>query len=164
MAEIKFNDAGFAIFPLYVKMKSTPTMISQRYKVDTGANCTTISKDWLLELGYDDEWIKSGKLLKGDARPTVASGLPLDDCYEVILPEIRLGEWVGYNWPVLTSLSLPFKFLLGTDSMQFFNWHFDYENEVCRFDLIEGKRRLLFNHEEQSIHSINDIEQKQGKV
>jgi hypothetical protein len=40
-----------------------------------------------------------------------------------ILPEIRIGDWVGYNWPVLTSLSAPFKFLLGTDSMQFFNWN-----------------------------------------
>ena len=113
-------------------------MFSERYKVETGANCTTISKAWLLKLDYDEDWIKSGKRLEGNARPTVASGYPLDDCYEVVLPEIHIGEWVGYNWPVLTSLSAPFKFLLGTDSMQFFNWHFDYANRVCKFDLIPG--------------------------
>ena len=158
MAEIPFNHVGFAIIPLFARQKDTPTMRSEDYKVDTGANCTTINKDWLLKLGYDDDWIKSGKRLEGDARPTVASGLPLDDCYEVILPEIHIGEWVGYNWPVLTSISVPFKFLLGTDSMQFFNWHFDYENGVCRFDLIPGKRRLLFNQKEQSIHAIDDTE------
>ena len=160
MAEIKFDRLGFAIIPLYARRKDVPTMSAEDYKIDTGANCTTISKDWLFELGYDENWIKSGKRLEGNARPTVASGIPLDDCYEVILPEIRIGEWVGYNWPVLTSLSLNFKFLLGTDSMQFFNWHFDYENGVCKFDLIPGKRKLLFNQKEQSIHAIDEAEQK----
>jgi len=155
VAEIKFNALGFAITPLYARKKDTANMLSRKYKIDTGANCTTIGKDFLSELGYDDNWIKSGKRLVGDARPTVASGLRLDDCYEVLLPEIHIGEWVGYNWPVLTSLSVPFKFLLGTDSMQFFNRHFDYENGVCRFDLIPGKRRILFNQQEQSIHAIN---------
>jgi len=164
VAEIKFNSLGFAVIPLYAKRKDVPSMFARRYKIDSGANCTTISKDWLFELGYDEDWIKSGKLLEGDARPTVASGLSLDDCYEVILPEIHIGEWVGYNWPVLTSLSVPFKFLLGTDSMQFFNWHFDYESGVCRFDLIPNKRRLLFNQKEQSIHALDEAEQKQGKI
>ena len=162
MAETKFNQLGFALIPLYARHKDTPTMLSVDYKVDTGANCTTINKNWLIELGYDENWIKSGKRLEGNARPTVASGQPLDDCYEVILPEIHIGGWVGYNWPVLTSLSAPFKFLLGTDSMQFFNWHFDYENGVCRFDLISGKRKLLFNQKEQSIHAVDDTEHKQG--
>ena len=160
MAEIKFAQHGFAVVPLYVRHKDKPIMFSRDYKVDTGANCTTIGKDWLVELGYDENWIKSGKRLEGSTRPTVASGLPLDDCYQVVLPGIHIGGWVGYNWPALTSLSLPFKFLLGTDSMQFFNWHFDYEKGVCRFDLIPGKRKLLFNQKEQSIHAIDDAEQK----
>jgi hypothetical protein len=163
VAKIKFNELGFSIIPLYARQKNAPTMLSRDYKVDTGANCTTISKDWLVQLGYDEDWIKSGRRLEGSSRPTVASGLPLDDCYEVILPEIHIGGWVGYNWPVITSLSLPFKFLLGTDSMQFFNWHFDYENGLCTFDLIEGKRKLLFNQKEQSVHAIDDIGQKQSR-
>ena len=154
--EVKFNKFGFAIVRVYVRSKHTPTMTYADYKVDTGANCTTISYKRLFELGYDKDWIESGKLLEGNARPTVASGLTVDDCYEVVLPEIRIGGWVGYNWPVITSLSLPFKFLLGTDSMQFFNWNFDYENGVCKFALIPGKRKLLFNQQEQSIHAIDE--------
>jgi len=134
-------------------------MASVDYKVDTGANCTTIGSRRLIELGYDESWIKSGKRLEGNNRPTVASGLPVDDCYEVILPEICIGSWVGYNWPVLTSLNVPFRFLLGTDSMQFFNWNFDYEKGVCKFDLVPGKRKLLFNQQEQSIHAIDKTEQ-----
>lgn len=158
--EIKLSMDGFAFISIDIKPKGSTTMVRISYKVDTGANCTTIGMHRLLELGYDEEWVKAGRLLIGHNRPTVASGLPVDDCYEIILPEIRIGDWVGYNWPMLTSLSVPFKFLLGTDSMRFFNWHFDYENNICKFELIPGKRKLLFNQKEQSIHAIDDTEQK----
>jgi hypothetical protein len=133
-------------------------MAKVRYKVDTGANCTTISHTELEKLGYDRNWIKSGKLLEGDERPTAATGLPIDDCYVVTLPEIRIGNWVGYNWPFMTGLSVQFKFLLGTDSMQFFNWNFDYGHGVCKFNLVPGKRKMLFNQKEQSIHAVDDTE------
>ncbi|MCL1843205.1 MAG: hypothetical protein FWF79_05285 [Defluviitaleaceae bacterium] len=53
------------------------TMAQVEYKVDTGANCTTISKKRLAELGYDENRIKSGKLLTGSERPTAATGLPV---------------------------------------------------------------------------------------
>ena len=156
MNEIQFSPLGFAFLRVDIKPRHSTTMEAISYKVDTGANCTTISSERLFELGFDVDWIRSGKLLEGNSRPTVASGLPVNDCYEVVLPEIRIGDWVCYNWPLLTSLSVPFKLLLGTDSMQFFNWIFDYENGVCRFDLIPGKRKLLFNQKEQSIHAIEE--------
>ena len=158
MHEIQLDELGFAITRVYVRPKHSQTMAYVEFKVDTGANRTTMGFGRLYELGFDESWVKSGKLLEGGARPTVASGIAVDDCYEVILPEIHIGDWVGYNWPVITSLTLPFKFLLGTDSMQFFNWHFDYENGVCKFDLIPGKRKLLFNQKEQSIHAIDRME------
>ena len=90
--ELKLHHLGFAMLPVYIKPKNIATMIPTDYKVDTGANCTTIGNKRLNELGYDNEWIKSRKLLEGDARPTVASGLPVDNCYEVVLSEIRIGD------------------------------------------------------------------------
>jgi len=96
----------------------------------------------------------------GFAYLEVAIKFTVDDCYQIILPEIRIGDWVGYNWPFMTSLSVPFKFLLGTDSMQFFNWNFDYEANTCKFSLISGKRKLLFNQQEQSIHAIDETERQ----
>ena len=54
---------------MYKKIEPPLHMIAnfpRYYKVDMGANCTTISKDWLLELGYDEDWIKTGKRLKGE--------------------------------------------------------------------------------------------------
>jgi hypothetical protein len=156
MHEVRFTPLGFANLRVFIRPKNNNTMLSTIFKVDTGANCTIIGSKRLNELGYDSDWIKPGQLLTGPERPTVASGVPLDSCYRVILPEIRIGDWVGYNWPVLTSPDFQFKFLLGTDSMQFFNWNFDYENHVCRFSLIPGKRKLLFNQQEQSIHAVDD--------
>jgi hypothetical protein len=157
---VKFDPFGFAVVSVYIRPKNTSTMIHTDYKVDTGANCTTMGVQRLNDLGYDEGWIKStGRLLKEGERPTLASGLPVDDCYEVTLPEINIGDWVGYNWRIITSLSVPFKFLLGTDSMQFFNWNLDYGKGSCSFNLIPGKRKMLFNQKEQSIHAIDDAEQ-----
>ena len=67
---------------------------------------------------------------------------------------------MGYNWPFLVSLNdeIQFRLLLGTDSMQFFNWNFDYENGVFKYDLIKGRRKLHFNQKEQSIHEVSEIE------
>ena len=98
----------------------------------------------------------------GLERPTVATGEPVDSCYLITLPEIQLGGCVGYNWPFFVSLNdkIQFRLLLGTDSMQFFNWNFDYETGICRFDLIPGKRKLLFNRQEQSIYAIDESETK----
>ncbi|MCL2197428.1 MAG: hypothetical protein FWB80_00745 [Defluviitaleaceae bacterium] len=119
--EIKLTIDGFAFLDINIKPNNLAKMAQLEYKVDTGANCTTISHTELAKLGYDKDWIRLGKLLEGDERPTAATGLPVDDCYIVTLPEICIGEWVGYNWSFMTSLSVPFKFLLGTDSMRFSN-------------------------------------------
>ena len=154
-AEVNLNEYGFAIVRVNIRQKHTPKMLRVPYKIDSGANCTTISRDRLSSLGFDDNWIRStGKLMIGDERPTLASGALVDDCYRIALPEINIGGWVGYNWPALTSLTVPFRLLFGTDSMRFFNWEFDYESGVCRFELIPGVRQLLFNANEQSIHEI----------
>jgi hypothetical protein len=132
-------------------------MVSFNYKIDTGANCTTINYESLFRLGFDENWIRGGTLLQGDYCPTTASGALLKDCYRVILPEINIGGFVGYNWPFTTSLSVPFRLLLGTDSIKFFNWVFDYGNEIFRFTLVKDKRKLLFDGFEQSIHTIDEI-------
>jgi len=158
---VGFDPHGFAYVRLFIRLSGNPLMLDISYKVDTGANSTTINRESLHRFGYDDNWVmKSGKLLVGTERPTVATGEPIDNCYITTLPEIQLGGYVGYNWPFLVSLNdeIQFRLLLGTDSMQFFNWIFDYENGVFRFDLIKGKRKLLFNQQEQSIHAISEIE------
>ena len=160
MAEVRFTPLGFAYVRFYIRHSNTPLMTDIPYKVDSGANSTTINTETLRRLGYDSNWVKTGRQLTGSERPTVATGEPIDDCYTISLPEIQLGGFVGYNWPFLVSLNdkIQFRLLLGTDSMQFFNWYFDYENDVCKFELVPGKRKLLFNQKEQSIHTLDETQ------
>jgi len=156
--EVILDKDGFAFIRVYIKMLNSPSMAYIKYKVDSGANRTAISRDHLNNLGYDDNWIKSGELLTGDDRPTVATGEPIDGCYIVTLPEVNIGGCVGYNWPFLTSLNIDFRNLLGTDTMRFFNWEFNYERGICRFELIPGMRIILFNQKVQTIHSMDELE------
>ena len=73
--EVKFDKFGFAYVRLYVKPNNAETMMYLPYKVDSGANITTISKNRLNRLGYDDDWVrKTGRSLEGANRPTVATG------------------------------------------------------------------------------------------
>ena len=154
--KISLNQDGFAFIEVFIRPFSSLAVQPIEFKVDSGANRTTISSRFLFALGYDINWIKQGKRLEGIERPTLASGLAVEDCYRVVLPEIQIGEWVGYNWPILTCLSQSFKFLFGTDSMQFFDWHFEYGRMQCRYELVPGKRKMLFNRLEQSIHSVDE--------
>ncbi|MCL2170502.1 MAG: retroviral-like aspartic protease family protein [Defluviitaleaceae bacterium] len=160
--EIPIDETGFVIIEVYIKPKNSTTMKCVKFKVDSGANFTTISSDKLFELGYDEEWIKSGKKLTGSARPTVANGKFLDDCYEVVLPEINIGGFVGRNWHFLTSPTETFRLLFGTNSMKFFNWNFDYENTLCRLTVNKKATNLLFDKSEQSIHAIDELGARHG--
>ena len=87
--EVSIDQYGFVVMPVDIKHRHSPIMKSVSYKIDTGANCTTINHERLSELGYDEAWIRKGRLLIDAERPTLASGVSVNDCYRVILPEIR---------------------------------------------------------------------------
>jgi len=156
---VPLDNRGFAMVQMFVVKNNSTKMVSASYKVDSGANLTTISRKTLKDMGYDESWVKKGQQLKSGECPTVATGDDVPECYKVILPHISIGGYVGYNWEVIVTLSpkIDFRNLLGTNSMNFFNWTFDYANDECRFVLIPQKRRTLFNQEEQSIHSVTKL-------
>ena len=52
--EIRFNSTGFAFIEISIKPNSSAVMENVTFKVDSGANCTTISSKRLFELGYDE--------------------------------------------------------------------------------------------------------------
>ncbi|MCL2050138.1 MAG: hypothetical protein FWG91_00195 [Lachnospiraceae bacterium] len=161
MADIIIDDAGFIYLRLYILPHSKPLATHLPYKVDTGANRTTISKAILNNLGYDDDWIRQGGLLKGRERPTTATGEIIMDCYKVVLPEIRLGKWTGTNWSFLVRLNddkkKQFRLLFGTDSMCFFKWSFDYESGICTYEGIEGKKLTNYSNKVQCLHSLDEL-------
>jgi hypothetical protein len=160
MAESKFGEYGFAVLRVYLMPSETLTKpYLLQYKIDSGANVTTITHKRLNDTGYDDAWIKKGLLLVGDERPSVATGVYVENCFKVVVPEIRIGTWVGRNWPFVVNMNegADFRLLFGTDSMQFFKWVFDYESGVFRYEAIVGKTAPIFGQQDQSIHSVDEV-------
>jgi len=157
VVETEINKFGFINLRVNIRKNNSFKMTECSYKLDTGASSTTIDIETLEILGFDEKWIVcNGVKLKDEEAPTLADGTPVKNCYRVVLPEISIGDWVGYNWPILVSLNTSFRLLLGVDSLQFFNWTINYERSVCRFNLILNKRKLVFNGKEQSVHSLED--------
>jgi len=70
-----------------------------RFKVDTGADKTTLSKSSLIMLGYDMVWIKENAIIFNDAeKPTTASGDKINAGY-VQLPLKLLNHGFHFNKP-----------------------------------------------------------------
>ena len=55
MAEIIFDHDCFAYISVYIKLFNSPKMAYFNYKIDSGANRTTISSKILNDLGYDNK-------------------------------------------------------------------------------------------------------------
>ena len=68
------------------------------YKVDTGADFTTISRNDLLALGYDEAWIKTnGRLLASSTTTADGSKAP---SYVIKFPLLNLQGLDFCNWPM----------------------------------------------------------------
>jgi len=134
MAQVKFTSRGSVIIEVTLKHKNDLKEYSYSYFVDTGATCTTINRGQLHDLGFDDDWIKlNGEKLPEKECPVLADKRRATDCYKIKLPEIEIEGIKGGNWAFMTSFDTEFNLLFGTDSMRFFNWAFDYMNDMCRF-------------------------------
>jgi len=61
MTNINFAEYGRAFLSINIKPLSNSTMLPIEFKVDAGADNTTISKSDLVILGYDMAWIRQNK-------------------------------------------------------------------------------------------------------
>jgi hypothetical protein len=156
MPKVKLNADGFAFVFIQFESSISSVMQPYSYKVDSGANLTTITRGVIFELGYNSDWIKSHSQPqpKGE-QLSVASGQLIEGCCTVTLPEINIHGHVGYNWPFIL---MPDKsrLLLGTDIMKCFNWSFNYDTSVCEFVLRKSVQEYKPKYSgEQSIHSLD---------
>jgi hypothetical protein len=156
MSKVKLNVDGFAFVAVKFESSISRIMQSYFYKVDSGANLTTITRMVLLELGYNSNWIKNhSKPQPEGERLSVASGQLIEEYCTVILPEINIHGHVAYNWPFLL-MPDESRLLLGTDTMKYFNWFFDYDTSTCEFILRKAVQEYNPKYSgEQSIHSLD---------
>ena len=73
MNKFSFGDYGRVFIPIGIKPLDDITLSKVRFKVDTGADRTTISKASLLQIGYSMDWInKNAIIYKDENKPTTA--------------------------------------------------------------------------------------------
>ena len=136
MTRINFGELGRVYIYINIKPLNDTTMLPVRFKVDTGADTSTISKLSLEVLGYDADWIRQNANVFGDKdKPVTAS----DDKVEaglIQLPIINILDYEGKGWPfqIIMDEEQDFRNLLGRDLLTGFNYQFDNDNDVFSID------------------------------
>jgi hypothetical protein len=132
MPKFKFEEYGRVYLRIFIKPLSDITLLPVKFKVDTGADRTTVSKNTLEYLGYKtDQIIKNAVILKEEDRPVTASGEKINAGY-VQLPLINILGYEGKNWPfqIILDEDKDFRNLLGRDLLAGFNYHFINDDAV----------------------------------
>lgn len=132
MLEFGFSEYGRVYVPIHMKPLDGVTLSPIEFKVDTGADTTTISKYALGVLGYSMDWIKQNAvILKEEDKPTTAAGHKINAGY-VQLPLINILGYEGKNWTfqIVMDENQDFRNLLGRDLLTGFNYQFDNDNDI----------------------------------
>ena len=132
MTKLGFAEYGRVYLPIDIKPYRGSTMRPIRFKVDTGADTSTISKLALISLGYDLDWIrKNVVVLKDDEKPETAAGDKVDAGY-IQIPLINILGYEGRHWPfqVILEEKRDFRNLLGRDLLTGFNYWFNNDEDV----------------------------------
>jgi len=134
MDSFDFQEYGRAYLSINIKPKEKITLSKVEFKVDTGADKTTISKPALARLGYDMDWINQNAVVFTDEdKPTTASGDKINAGY-VRLPLINILGYEGKCWPfqIIVDEKQDFRNLLGRDLLAGFNYEFNNDENALR--------------------------------
>jgi len=158
------DDTGRAICRIYFKPQGEVTMPFCYFKIDTGADFSTMPKEYLYKLGYDKEWISANAKPETDRETTTATGQSVTN-YIVRLPMINVYGYEAINWPFAILLDdehpngktirRDFHPLLGLDLLAGFNFNLDNANNcfsLTRITPFKPRRAFLPG---QEIHALN---------
>jgi len=147
MPKLKIPKSGRIACKVNIRPYDSPILQDIDFKIDTGADFSTISKDTLYDLGYTDEWIDANKkLMKGTT--SVATGEEVET-YNIHMPFINVYGARGKDYPFAILMdkeeSLPkptcegckyteakkfdYRLLLGNDILSCFNINIDRDND-----------------------------------
>jgi len=157
MTKVVYEKYGRVYIPINVKLKNGVDMVPTLFKVDTGADKSTISKTDLDLLGFDMDWIRENVVKFGDAeKPSTASGDRVNAGY-VQLPLINILGYEGKYWPfqVVIDENKNFRNLLGRDLLTGFNYCFNSDEDIFsieRAGIFKPRYPFLPNQEINEIY------------
>ena len=128
MHKVKLSKEGRAYINLYMKPYSGTILGRLVFKLDTGADLTTISKKELQVLGYTTEWIAENAV-KEDNRMLISAGGKSMSAHYVNIPISNVFGKDLINWPfyILIDKDRDFPNLLGINVLSHFNFMFSYD-------------------------------------
>ena len=159
MNKFTFAEYGRVYVPIDVKPQNSTTLSAILFKIDTGADNTTISKSFLIRLGYGMDWIKNNAVMyKDGAKPTTAAGDKVNAGY-IQLPLINILGYEGKYWPfqIIIDDNQDFRNLLGRDLLTGFNYCFNNDDDIftiTRAKIFKPRYPFLPNQEINEILSI----------
>jgi len=127
----------FTYIDLYCLERDYKGQQNFSFKVDTGANISSISLTALLELGYTSDWIVQNGTLEPAAE--TANGRIVENCYRIHLPQVKFGTYTCKNPLFLTSLTEDMRNLFGLNFMRYFNWDLNYQTKVAKYFINENQ-------------------------
>ena len=156
MISFNLQKNGRVYVPINIKPRNKLVLSRVEFKVDTGADCSTISKSDLIELGYDMDWITQNVVIfHEENRPTTASGERVNAGY-VKLPLINLLGYEGKQWPfqIIMNENQDFRNLLGRDLLTGFNYTFSNDEDLLLMEKTKTFKPRYPFLPDQEIHEI----------
>ncbi|MDR2167217.1 MAG: retroviral-like aspartic protease family protein [Clostridiales bacterium] len=151
---INLEKEGRAYVEIDILKCSDTVMKSVIFKVDTGADCTTISKIDLSRLGYTNQWIYRnmqpfpGKL--SNANENVV------DAALIKIPLINILGHEVKNMPflVIKESGRDFRNLLGLDLLSAFNYAFNNDDDVFEISRAKTFKKRDAIYDDVEIYSV----------
>ena len=149
---------GRALIPLLIKPLDSFVLEPIDFKLDTGADLTTISKKDLNILGYSNIWIKEN-IVKDPSRILSSAGGKQISAHYIRISISNLYGLDLIKWPfyIRPDENTDFPNLLGINVLSYFNFSFNYDEgivEISRAKATCIKLPLLKGQE------INDLSLK----
>ena len=171
MIEIEITEEGRAYCEVYIKPFDSPTMRPVFFKVDTGADFSTISKGVLYALGYTDKWIYEN-MVSTDHMTSTASGEAVASVYVPLVINMYGIEGIDFPFGVLLDEMVPlpkqscaccehvglkkrdYRLLVGNDLLSCFNIRTDRDRKLM---LLETCRGFIIKNQVFSNQQLNDL-------
>ncbi len=153
--KFSLSDEGRSFLQMYVKPFEKNSLSRVQFKVDTGADLTTINKRELILLGYTYEWIESHII--ADSLHTLSSaGGRAEPAYYIQMDVLNLLSLELLKWPlyIKKERNKDFPNLLGINVLTHFKFQFDYENWGFIIEGIRKPKRRLAMVSGQSLSSL----------
>ena len=155
---IPISPEGRGIVDVFLKPLNEVILEPKDFKLDTGADVTTISKETLNELGYNNDWIAANTITDPN-RTMQSAGVEKKSATYVILPAVNFFGRDLVNWPlhILVDDDKDYPNLIGLDILRYFVVTFDFAKWELILIPIDNPKKTNIILENQRIYTVNTV-------